>query len=72
MNKSQVKKVEEYLKSGNSITQLEAIEKYQALRLSAIIYILRHEKGMRIMTQKCKNKNGGWYARYVLVKSKES
>ena len=40
--------VKEHLKKRGTITSLEAIERYGATRLSAIIYNLRHKYGMRI------------------------
>lgn len=43
-------KVLEHLKQYGSITSLEAIEKYSAIRLSAIIYNLR-KKGYDIETK---------------------
>lgn len=47
---SKVEKVYEHLKKYGSITSLEAIEKYKATRLSAIIFTLRHSRGLSIST----------------------
>ena len=67
---SKTEKVLEHLKKYGSITSWEAIEKYKATRLSAIIYILRHNKGMNIESQntfyKTKDGTTGSYATYVL------
>lgn len=46
---TKIKKVREYLEAGHSITQKEAIEKFNAYRLSAIIFDLR--KTMDIETR---------------------
>lgn len=48
MNKHQL--VKRHLQEFGSITSWEAIEKYGATRLSAIIYNLRYRDGMNINT----------------------
>lgn len=47
---SQTKLVLQHLIKHGSITSYEAIELYGATRLSAIIYILRHDYGYNIPT----------------------
>ena len=49
LRRSQNKKIASYLKSGRSLTQQEAIEKFGIYRLSARIFDLR-EHGMDIRT----------------------
>lgn len=64
---SQEKIILNDLKNKKSVTQLEVTEKYQILRLSAIIYNLR-KKGYNIMTQNKKSaRKHGKYAKYVLI-----
>jgi hypothetical protein len=46
---SKVEDVLKYLQAGNTITSMEAFEKFQATRLSAIIYDLR-KAGYDIVT----------------------
>lgn len=48
MNKTML--VLEYLKENGSITTWEAIEKFRATRLSAIIYNLKYNYGYKIKT----------------------
>ena len=63
---SQKEKVKKYLKEGHSITALEALNYFGAMRLSAIIYDLRRE-GMDIKTHNFHDKkNDKRYAKYYL------
>jgi hypothetical protein len=66
---SKVEDVLKYLQAGNTITSMEAFEKFQATRLSAIIYDLR-KAGYDIVTI---NKKGNRciYAEYKLNKESE-
>lgn len=63
-------KVLEHLKKYNTITSLEAIDKYSATRLSAIIYSLR-KTGYKIITEKIqfidKYGNKSYYGKYILM-----
>lgn len=58
-----------HLKNKGSITSMEAIEKYGATRLSAIIWELRHREHMNIETHNmtCLDRYGNVcnYAKYV-------
>lgn len=57
----------EHLKKYGSITPLEAMTKYRSMRLSGIIYRLKHEDGYPISTEMVTDKDSGsQYARYVL------
>lgn len=61
--RTQKERVKEYLMSGHTITPLEALRKFGAFRLSAIIYRLRGE-GHHILMEKIpagKNKRVGKY-----------
>ena len=48
--KNKTSEVLEYLKKYKAITSIEAIEKFGATRLSAIIYNLRNNYGLTIVT----------------------
>ena len=65
---TQINDVLEHLKKNNSITQIEATNIYGAIRLSAIIFILR-KRGHNIITIKEKGKTRhnrpAQWARYV-------
>ena len=68
--KSQLRAVKEHLEKHGYITSWDAITLYGATRLSAIIYILRHDYNYVIETIKVcgKNRYGNTsnYAKYVL------
>jgi len=55
-----------HLKSGRSITQLEAMTEYSLFRLPVIIESLRYRYGMRIWTEMRVAANGTRYGRYSL------
>ena len=55
-------KIRSLLKRGWSITQLQALNKYGCLRLSAVIYELRKE--MDIYTENFKTPSGKVVAKY--------
>lgn len=71
MNKHQA--VREWLKTGASISSMEAIENFGATRLSAIIWDLRHRDGWNIETVECDGRdrfgNSMRFARYYLKES---
>ena len=68
MNKTNA--VMEHLITKGSITSWEAIKKYRATRLSAIIFELKNRKGMNIKTriiyEKDRKGNTIHYAKYEL------
>jgi len=64
---SQEKKIGDYLRSGRSLTQVEALTKFGCFRLAARIYRLRHQHGMLIATQMITTKSGKLVARYSLL-----
>lgn len=55
----------EHLKSGKSITQLEAIGLYSLFRLAARVHELK-AKGWNIITTEKRDANGSTYAEYTL------
>lgn len=63
--KYKIQLVKDYLEAGNSLTSMEAINKWKATRLSAIIYDLK-KRGMPI--QNLQRKQNTTYAVYKLVK----
>ncbi len=72
--KSQISEVINHLRKYNSITSIEAVYKYGAIRLSGIIYCLRN-KGYVIETEKVNGinryGNSSNYAIYHLIKDIE-
>ena len=62
-------RVERYLKENGSITSWEAIQQFGITRLSAVIYILRNDRGLNISSrfETIKNRYGDpvSFARYV-------
>ena len=68
MNKTNA--VQLHLIEKGSITSWEAIKEYGATRLSAIIYTLRHKKGMDIVSETIEFTdrfgNKAHYAKYIL------
>lgn len=70
MNDSKTQKVLDYLKTGKKITSWQAIQKYKATRLSAIIFNLK-EKGYPIRSSMVydvdKYGNPVKYAEYWMV-----
>jgi hypothetical protein len=68
-NETKIKKVQSWLEQGNSITDMKAVELCQSYRLSAIIYELRHNKGLNVQDRWLQNENtGNRYKEYYLIK----
>lgn len=67
--KTQLERIREYLKSGASITPLEALEYFGCFRLSDIIFRLKKE-GFQFHTELIKNKYGNYFAKYSLINNK--
>lgn len=65
--KSQNEEIEAWLKSGHTITPLEALEKFGCFRLGSRIFDLR-SKGLNIVTEMVTDK-GKHFASYKLEKS---
>jgi hypothetical protein len=62
---SQKSNILNHLKSGKSITPLEALQKYGSFRLADRIFVLRNE-GYNIVTNNI-YENGKTYAQYTLL-----
>ena len=69
---TQKSKVMSHLQSGQSITPIDALERYGCFRLAAIIHTLKNDYGMDIKTELIKNKYGTKYGKYTLVKMPET
>lgn len=63
---SQRKQIQAWLKEGNFITPIMALEMCGCFRLSAVIYILKYDYGMDIKTEMVYEANGKRYAKYYL------
>lgn len=68
MNKTKI--IKEYLESGNTITDMKAVELAQSYRLSAIIYELRHTYGMNVQDRWLES-NGNRFKEYFLGRKNE-
>lgn len=64
MNQTQTEQIREYLRQGNSLTQLEALNRFGCMRLGARIKDLR-DMGERIDSEIIRDdRTGKRYARY--------
>ena len=69
-NNTKINIVQEWLENGNTITDMKAVELCQSYRLSAIIYELRHRKGLNIQDRWITNETtGNRYKEYYLFKT---
>ena len=67
MSKSQNAAILEHLQSGKSLTPIQALRKFNCMRLGARIYNLKHQ-GYAITTELINDpKTGKQYARYSLA-----
>jgi len=62
---TQKEQVEQHLRTGRGITQLQALGLYKTFRLSAIIYTLKKE-GMDIISTRKKALTGNHYVEYSM------
>ena len=65
---SQRKSVQDWLLAGKSITPIEALDMFGAFRLSAIIFVLKNDYDMDIVTEMIYEDDGRRYAKYYLKK----
>ena len=67
MNKKKTQKqmIEEYLLAGNSITPIEALERFGCFRLAAIIHKIRKKR--HVYTSMITNRHGNNFAKYSLT-----
>lgn len=64
--KGKTAQILEHLQKYGSITPLEAMNKYKSMRLSGVIYRLKHEDGHPIITvMETDPDSGAQYAKYV-------
>jgi|TARA_R100001530_G_scaffold135394_1_gene112500 hypothetical protein len=63
---SQLTKIRTHLKRGGVLTPVTALNMFGTFRLSAHIYVLRHDEGLDIVTKKVSNRNGNVFAEYSL------
>ena len=68
---TQKSKIMSHLQSGQSITPIDALERYGCFRLAAIIHTLKNDYGMDIKTELIKNKYGTKYGKYTLANLNE-
>lgn len=66
---TQLNIIRNYLLGGNSITPLDALNLCGCFRLSAIIYILRHEENLPILMAQPEASEGKRYAKYWIDKA---
>ena len=67
MYETQTAQVLEYLKTGATLSQLEALNLVGSLRLSSIIHRLR-KRGVKIITTMQERESGAAYAVYSLAR----
>jgi hypothetical protein len=65
---SQREQIKQWLEKGRFITPIMALQMYGCFRLSAIVYTLKYDYGMNIVTEMVYEKNGRRYAKYYLKK----
>lgn len=63
---SQNKRIAEWLKAGNSLTQMDALNMFQCLRLASRITDLKQKFGLRIVTDRVMTPSGKRVAQYRL------
>jgi len=68
--RTQKDKIRDYLKSGKSITPLDALEMFGCFRLGAHIFTLR-EEGMPIKTEFVTNRYRTKFAKYTLEQTQQ-
>lgn len=65
MKESKQKQIEKHLLTGESITGLQAVERFSVYRLSSVILRLRN-KGHDIKTEMFQSENGTVYGKYFM------
>lgn len=64
---SQNRRIADYLLAGNSITPLEALEKFGCLRLGARIADIKDRYGLQILSERYVTESGKRVAKYRLA-----
>lgn len=68
MEETKIQKILTYLENGGKVNDKKAVEIAQSYRLSAIIYELRHHRGLNIQDRWIQNEDTGTrYKEYWLV-----
>ncbi len=67
--KTQKDAIYEWLLNGNTITPLQALRMFGCLRLSAVIYTLRHKEGVPVNSDQPEASSGSPYSRYWIDKA---
>lgn len=65
--KSKYQQAEDYLKSGKSLTPLQALNKFSIFRLAVVVRRMR-QKRINIITEIVHKKDGTQYGKYILSK----
>lgn len=68
---SQRAQILEWLKAGNEITPMDALQMFGAFRLGAIIHALKRDEHLDIVTTMVYLKNGKRFSKYKLIKDGE-
>lgn len=64
---SQAESIKSHLTHIGAITPLEAMNKYQCMRLAAVVFNLKNDEGMDIVTEIVHDENTGKrYAKYFI------
>ena len=66
-SESQNKRIAEWLKAGNTITAMEALNMFQCFRLASRITDLKQKFGLRIVTDRVMTPSGKRVAQYKLA-----
>ena len=66
-SQSQNKRIAEWLKSGNTITAMEALNMFNCFRLASRITDLKQKFGLRIVTDRVMTPSGKRVAQYKLA-----
>ena len=64
---TQVERIADYLKQGNSITALEALQKFDCFRLTSRICDIRKRYGWNIASKRIVTPSGKIVAQYELI-----
>lgn len=63
--------IRQHLMSGKSLTQLEATLQYGYLRLGALVFDMRHNQKIPVVTELIEQADGSKYAKYYIKDVKD-